>query len=80
MLAEHGGRSVRIRPLPIGVPFSRFETMAKKAPSGSVAKKIKVGIKGFLSPARFDYTLATGDSRCGSVGLHEGFAQPTLGL
>ena len=42
MLAEHGGRSVQIRPLPIGIPFLRFETMAKEAPPGSVDKKIKV--------------------------------------
>jgi trehalose 6-phosphate synthase/phosphatase len=29
---EHGGRSVRIRPLPIGVPFDRFVHLAETAP------------------------------------------------
>ena len=31
-LAEHGGRTVRIRPLPISIPFNRFEKLAKEAP------------------------------------------------
>jgi trehalose 6-phosphate synthase/phosphatase len=29
---EHGGRSVRVRPLPIGVPFDRFVHLAEIAP------------------------------------------------
>ncbi|CAG0890117.1 unnamed protein product [Darwinula stevensoni] len=32
-LVEFAGRSVRVRPLPIGVPFARFEELAKDAPS-----------------------------------------------
>ena len=44
MLTEHGGRTVRVRPLPIGIPFGRFETMAKEATVGtlSASKDIKV--------------------------------------
>lgn len=41
MLAEHGGRSVRIRPLPIGIPYSRFERMAHEAQGSTIDKNIK---------------------------------------
>ena len=53
MLAEHGGRTVRIRALPIGIPFTHFETMAKMAP----AKTLSHGnIKIILGVDRLDYT------------------------
>ena len=53
MLAEHGGRTVRIRALPIGIPFAHFETMAKMAP----AKALSHGnIKIILGVDRLDYT------------------------
>ncbi len=42
LLVDHGGRTVRIRPLPIGIPFSRFETMAREAKESSFDKKLKV--------------------------------------
>lgn len=32
LLVEQGGRTVRIRPLPIGIPFERFVQLAEKAP------------------------------------------------
>lgn len=32
MLVEHGGRCVRVRALPIGIPFDRFVQLAKDAP------------------------------------------------
>jgi trehalose-6-phosphate synthase len=31
LLVEHGGRTVRVRPLPISIPFSRFEQLALAA-------------------------------------------------
>ena len=31
-LVEHGGRTVRVRPLPISIPFQRFQQMAQEAP------------------------------------------------
>ncbi|XP_039262026.2 trehalose-6-phosphate synthase-like [Styela clava] len=31
MLVEHGGRTVRVRALPIGIPFNRFVTLAKES-------------------------------------------------
>uniref|UniRef100_A0A8D8BEE3 Alpha,alpha-trehalose-phosphate synthase [UDP-forming] 56 kDa subunit n=1 Tax=Culex pipiens TaxID=7175 RepID=A0A8D8BEE3_CULPI len=31
LLVEHCGRSVRVRPLPIGIPFDRFVDLAKKS-------------------------------------------------
>ena len=53
MLAEHVGRTVRIRALPIGIPFAHFETMAKMAP----AKALSHGnIKIILGVDRLDYT------------------------
>ena len=53
MLAEHGGRTVRIRALPIGIPFSTFETMAQAAPP----KALSLGdIKIILGIDRLDYT------------------------
>ena len=32
MLVEHGGRTVRVRPLPISIPYERFHQMAQEAP------------------------------------------------
>ena len=53
MLAENGGRTVRIRALPIGIPFSTFETMAQRAPP----KALSLGdIKIILGIDRLDYT------------------------
>ncbi len=54
MLTEHGGRTVRVRPLPIGIPFGRFETMAKEATVGtlSASKDIKVE---YQSPVAANY-------------------------
>ncbi len=42
MLAEHGGRTVRVRNLPIGIPYDRFELMAREAPSDLLTSKVKV--------------------------------------
>ncbi|XP_067623488.1 uncharacterized protein Tps1 isoform X2 [Eurosta solidaginis] len=52
LLVEHGGRTVRIRPLPIGIPFDRFVTLAKTA--GKVLKTNKQQI--ILGVDRLDYT------------------------
>ena len=51
LLAEHGGRTVRIRPLPIGIPFQRFEDLAKEAP-----KTLSENIRYILGVDRLDYT------------------------
>ena len=53
MLAEHGGRTVRIRELPIGIPFAHFETMARSAPPKSLSLD---DIKIILGVDRLDYT------------------------
>ena len=52
MLAEHGGRSVRVRALPIGIPFSHFQSLAKSAKEKISESKIKV----ILGVDRLDYT------------------------
>lgn len=31
LLVEHGGRTVRVRPLPIGIPYDRFVKLAEEA-------------------------------------------------
>ena len=51
LLAEHGGRTVRVRALPIGIPYQRFEDMAKVAP-----KKLDSNIRCILGVDRLDYT------------------------
>lgn len=51
LLVEHCGRSVRVRPLPIGIPFDRFVDLAKKA-----KKLIKTNQKIILGVDRLDYT------------------------
>ncbi|XP_055380660.1 uncharacterized protein LOC129611506 [Condylostylus longicornis] len=51
LLVEHGGRTVRIRPLPIGIPYDRFVELATKAP-----KVIKTKHKVILGVDRLDYT------------------------
>ncbi|XP_064215204.1 uncharacterized protein Tps1 isoform X1 [Tribolium castaneum] len=51
LLVEHGGRSVRVRPLPIGIPFERFVELAEKAPRVlSTNQRIVLGVD------RLDYT------------------------
>ena len=61
MLAAHGGRTVRIRALPIGIPFAHFETMAKMAP----AKALSLGnVKIILGVDRLDYTKGNKCTRC----------------
>lgn len=51
LLVEQGGRSVRVRPLPIGIPFERFVELAEKAPKVfSTEQKIILGVD------RLDYT------------------------
>uniref|UniRef100_A0A0A1XDM0 Alpha,alpha-trehalose-phosphate synthase [UDP-forming] A n=3 Tax=Zeugodacus cucurbitae TaxID=28588 RepID=A0A0A1XDM0_ZEUCU len=52
LLVEHGGRTVRIRPLPIGIPYDRFVTLAKTA--GKLLKSDKQQI--ILGVDRLDYT------------------------
>ncbi|XP_071454496.1 uncharacterized protein Tps1 isoform X2 [Hetaerina americana] len=52
LLVEHAGRTVRVRPLPIGVPFDHFVQLAKKAPSLMPKTKQKV----ILGVDRLDYT------------------------
>lgn len=51
LLVEHGGRSVRVRPLPIGIPFDRFVELAKNA-----KRVIKTKQKVILGVDRLDYT------------------------
>lgn len=51
LLVEHGGRTVRIRPLPIGIPFERFVELAHKAP-----KVLSTTLKIILGVDRLDYT------------------------
>ncbi|XP_023020813.1 trehalose-6-phosphate synthase 1 isoform X3 [Leptinotarsa decemlineata] len=51
LLVEHGGRTVRVRPLPIGIPYERFKELAEKAPRVlSTNQKIILGVD------RLDYT------------------------
>ena len=53
MLAEHGGRSVRIRALPIGIPFAHFESLAESSPKDSFSNN---SIQVILGVDRLDYT------------------------
>lgn len=53
MLCEHGGRSVRIRALPIGIPYEHFESLARNAPPNSISTE---NIKIILGVDRLDYT------------------------
>lgn len=50
-LVEHGGRTVRIRSLPIGIPFKRFVEMAVQAPV-----MINTSLQLVLGVDRLDYT------------------------
>ncbi|CAG5099795.1 Similar to tpsp: Bifunctional trehalose-6-phosphate synthase/phosphatase (Thermoproteus tenax (strain ATCC 35583 / DSM 2078 / JCM 9277 / NBRC 100435 / Kra 1)) [Cotesia congregata] len=51
LLVDHGGRTVRVRPLPIGIPFDRFVSLAEAAP-----KVIMTNLKIVLGVDRLDYT------------------------
>jgi len=51
LLVEHGGRTVRVRPLPIGIPFERFVELAEKAP-----KVLPTNQRIILGVDRLDYT------------------------
>nr|ALE32750.1 trehalose-6-phosphate synthase 2 [Blattella germanica] len=51
LLVEHGGRTVRVRALPIGVPYDRFVQLAEAAPKVMFTnQKIVLGVD------RLDYT------------------------
>jgi len=51
LLVEHGGRTVRVRPLPIGIPFDRFVLLAETANRVMQSnQKIVLGVD------RLDYT------------------------
>ncbi|XP_033315169.1 alpha,alpha-trehalose-phosphate synthase [UDP-forming] isoform X2 [Bombus vosnesenskii] len=51
LLVEHGGRTVRVRPLPIGIPFDRFVSLAESANKVMLTnQKIVLGVD------RLDYT------------------------
>ncbi|GLH02508.1 Trehalose-6-phosphate synthase [Gryllus bimaculatus] len=51
LLVEHGGRTVRVRPLPIGIPYDRFVQLASNAPKVMLTnQKIILGVD------RLDYT------------------------
>ncbi|CAB0005774.1 unnamed protein product [Nesidiocoris tenuis] len=51
MIVEHGGRYVRIAPLPIGIPYDRFRTLAVSAKRTiPEEKKVVLGVD------RLDYT------------------------
>ncbi|XP_011206998.1 uncharacterized protein LOC105228748 [Bactrocera dorsalis] len=52
LLVEQGERTVRVRPLPIGIPYDRFVTLAKTA--GKLLKSDKQKI--ILGVDRLDYT------------------------
>ena len=52
LLAEHGGRSVRIRALPIGIPYTNFQTLAQSSPATISNNSVKV----ILGVDRLDYT------------------------
>lgn len=51
MLVEHGGRTVRVRPLPISIPFKRFDEMANLAPDSKWTD-----LQVILGVDRLDYT------------------------
>lgn len=52
MLADFGGRTIRIRELPIGIPFKHFETLAKSGSPRTLSKNVRV----ILGVDRLDYT------------------------
>ncbi|CAG9765744.1 unnamed protein product [Ceutorhynchus assimilis] len=51
LLVEHGGRTVMVRPLPIGIPFERFVELAEQAP-----RVISTNQKIILGVDKLDYT------------------------
>ncbi|CAH1407753.1 unnamed protein product [Nezara viridula] len=52
LLVEHGARTIKVCPLPIGVPYERFQELARNA--SNVIKE--PGIKLILGVDRLDYT------------------------
>ncbi|XP_075225977.1 trehalose-6-phosphate synthase 1 isoform X2 [Lycorma delicatula] len=53
LLVEHGGRTVRVRPLPIGIPYDRFVHLAETA---SPVMNLTQNYKVVLGVDRLDYT------------------------
>ncbi|PSN33063.1 Alpha,alpha-trehalose-phosphate synthase [UDP-forming] A [Blattella germanica] len=56
LLVEHGGRTVRVRALPIGVPYDRFVQLAEAAPKVLVRTVMFTNQKIVLGVDRLDYT------------------------
>ena len=42
MLVQHHGRVIQVKALPIGIPYSRFEALAKTSPSVYGENSLKV--------------------------------------
>ena len=53
-LVEHGGRTVRVRPLPISIPYERFHQMAQEAPESQFSglKVVPIYFMYFLFPKK----------------------------
>ena len=66
MLCEHGGRSVRVRALPIGIPFEHFESLARSAPLNSISTE---DIKIILGVDRLDYTKGENEIFLGTLSV-----------
>jgi len=52
MIVEHHRRGIKVKALPIGIPYDRFEQLAKTAPAAFANDGIKV----ILGIDRLDYT------------------------
>lgn len=53
MLVELAGRTIQVKPLPIGIPFDRFVQLAEKAPTFlNMPEDVKV----IIGVDRLDYT------------------------
>lgn len=53
MLIELAGRTIKVKALPIGIPFKRFEEMSENAPA---FLKMSDDVKVILGVDRLDYT------------------------
>lgn len=61
MLVELAGRKIRVKAIPIGVPFKRFVELSEKAP---VFLKMSDDVKVILGVDRLDYTKGNHEIIC----------------
>jgi trehalose-6-phosphate synthase len=71
MILSHMGRMVTVKAFPAGIPYTRFETLAKNAPPANFPEGLKI----ILGVDRLDYTKGIPQRLLAMEALFENFPE-----